>query len=133
MSVIIKYFLKYKKYIFWVVGAISLFIAAKKLFGMLFKKKSIEEKADEQTDDRRLKRKARKVSHALGTNKTLKWYQGLTEDEKETVSILKPLDYSEFQVVKRLYREVYTDSRSLPNDLLNYLPDRRLEEISHLV
>ena len=72
---------------------------------------------------------ANAVSHHLGTQyakyNPLHW----TENDEQVFELIKPLSMAEFNVVSKLYNELYAKGRSLSSDLAKLLDSKYYEQL----
>lgn len=87
---------------------------------------------DENKDDERAKFASDRIMAALGTNKKLSWYEGLTENEGRAIEIIKTnLDI--IAKIEKYYQLQSNDNNSLKTDLEKYLSAEDYENILSLI
>ena len=78
----------------------------------------------------RLNKAASELAHHLGTN--FAWWnpRSWSENDYAVFKILKSLKQSEFDIVKRIYAEVYTDNRTLLTDIVKFLDKKYYDQLN---
>lgn len=100
-----------------------------------------QNKADKITTRKDVQQSAKELAHHLGTmysdNPDMSWLgvdwsflnpRGWTENDKKVADILL-YQWRNYSYLKRLYHDVYTNSRNLTNDLIKLLDDKELKRV----
>ena len=94
-----------------------------------------QNKADKITVRKDVQSAAKQLAHELGTkysdkNSSWSWIdpRGWTENDKKVADILLYQRYN-YWLLKRLYYEVYTNSRSLTDDIFSLLDENELKRV----
>lgn len=68
---------------------------------------------------------ANRVSIAMGTNKSLSWWQGWVEDDEDVYKILSDAAAKNLNIqgIVRAYRLLYTENRDLQTDIINLIDE----------
>ncbi|WP_142786100.1 hypothetical protein [Changchengzhania lutea] len=128
------------KKFWWLIIAIPLVLALIPLTKKILKGKGTDDTADANkvmdkigvnaSSRAELNRKAVELSHHLGTS--YGWFdpRRWSENDKEAFEVLQYVTQKEFDIIARLYFEVYAKGRTLLNDLAKFLDKKYYSKLN---
>ena len=131
----------FKKY-WWVIPVLALSIIGSVLaFRLLKRKKTSDDDASQDIMKNlgvsasrmpHLNKAASELAHHLGTK--YGWWnpRNWSENDEKAYMVLKSLSQPDFDVVKRLYNEVYAKGRTLLTDIVASLDEKYYKKLTHL-